>query len=453
MQQSDLDGAFDGASDLTLSLRLDRTTLPTDGSTPDDRTRRHLVARVLVDAPTVRDGAGPDPLPPLDLALVIDASGSMAGAPLEAAKEAARQVARTLAPTDRLTVVSFGSDVVVHIDRAAMSAAGRSAAARAIDTIHPRGTTWLSSGWLTGCQALLDANRGGVLRRRHAIVLSDGHANGGIVDPRALAAESAALLERGIVSSAVGIGDGYSPVQLSAIAEHGGGSLHDAEDPTEILEVVLGEVTGLCELAAERVELELDLPDGVRATELTGAPLVQRDGRTVVTLGSLRHGVERRVALRLEIDDDLPLLELTGRVRWNAPGDPRRRTSDAHTVRAERSSQPAPPPSLDDATCVLTAWEAGLVRRVTELNRAGDFDAVRALRDAELPAFTAYAAHHPATRARVGGQVLLFLRAERPLRERTAKQMFDLSKKAARSEPIHYRRSKGGWFEQFDREA
>ena len=48
---------------------------------------------------------------PINVALVLDRSGSMAGEPLEAAKDAARRFAGFLSPADRLAVVTFDDHV------------------------------------------------------------------------------------------------------------------------------------------------------------------------------------------------------------------------------------------------------------------------------------------------------------------------------------------------------
>ena len=48
---------------------------------------------------------------PINVALVLDRSGSMSGAPLEAAKRAATRFAEFLGPNDRLSIAVFDDDV------------------------------------------------------------------------------------------------------------------------------------------------------------------------------------------------------------------------------------------------------------------------------------------------------------------------------------------------------
>ena len=76
----------------------------------------------------------------------------------------------------------------------------------------------------------------------HVILLSDGPANRGILDPEILSNYASEMRDRGLYCSTVGIGDNYSMTQLQALAEAGGVRMHDAEHAHEIAEVVLAEL-------------------------------------------------------------------------------------------------------------------------------------------------------------------------------------------------------------------
>src|ERR1700733_13162568 len=85
--------------------------------------RGHSVRYLEIDivAPSAPESAKKNEKPPLNLALVIDASGSMSGEPLECAKEAAVGVVNALSPTSKLSIVSFASRIITHLDGASTS--------------------------------------------------------------------------------------------------------------------------------------------------------------------------------------------------------------------------------------------------------------------------------------------------------------------------------------------
>jgi Ca-activated chloride channel family protein len=430
---------------LNLKLELDQSLVPTDREVV-----RHLIARIGVQ----RAQAVPAPAP-LDLALVIDASGSMAGAPLAAATAATLELARTLPDSTRLTVVSFADDVVVHADGVMLDEAGRAELLARVGALSPRGSTNLHAGWRNACSLLLADGEDPRGRTRRVVVLSDGHANRGLVDPHALGAESGAQAERGILSSCIGIGDGYSPQQLAAIAAHGGGECHDAADAQEIVEIMRGEVLSFAAIVAEGVELVIDLPDDVQASEDSGLPMTLGGRRAVLGVGALRAGVERAIAVRLVIPAGGPAaavaagLEFHAHLEWRDPGSLVRCSGAVVTVRAQRSTATPPPPGVDAARTVLAAWQARIVSRATALNRDGDQLGLEQLWREEYEPFAAYARHHEATLGFLRTLDAIRARCERPMHERTRRVAADLARKGSRQSPVYYQRSKGLLFDQF----
>lgn len=160
-----------------------------------------------------------------------------------------------LRPTDVLSVVSFDDNVIVHLDGHAL-ADGTGPALAAVRSLETGGSTDLAGGWAAGADCVARTlTRGGF--RNHVLLLSDGHANRGIVDPALLALAAEQRRGQGITTSCLGIGDGYSTTQLLALAERGGGRLHDAAHTDEIVEVVMGELGALSRVAAEDVRVEV----------------------------------------------------------------------------------------------------------------------------------------------------------------------------------------------------
>ncbi|MGH9547832.1 MAG: vWA domain-containing protein, partial [Terriglobales bacterium] len=124
---------------------------------------------------------------PLNLAIVIDVSDSMGGKPLNAAKQAAVGVVNALGDDDRLSLVSFADDEVLHFEALAMNNNGKKKAVREIERLSVRGNTNLSAGWLGGSRCVAKAMQDNPSYRNHVLVLSDGFANLGIINPESLA--------------------------------------------------------------------------------------------------------------------------------------------------------------------------------------------------------------------------------------------------------------------------
>ena len=123
------------------------------------------------------------PRPSLNLALVLDRSGSMAtGKKMPFAREASAFAVQQLLATDRVSVTTFDDRVEVIVP--GTLAADKPGIVRRLGQVQPRGSTDLHGGWAEGArqaEAGLDA-RG--LNR--VLLLSDGLANVGPHSPRDL---------------------------------------------------------------------------------------------------------------------------------------------------------------------------------------------------------------------------------------------------------------------------
>src|SRR4051794_33881195 len=115
--------------------------------------------------------AADDARPPATLQVVLDRSGSMAGARLDATKHALILLIDRLRADDRLGVVSFDDTVDVVVPAGPLGPP-RELAKRAVAALEPGGMTNLSGGLLRGLQeARRAAGPGGTAT---LVLLSDG---------------------------------------------------------------------------------------------------------------------------------------------------------------------------------------------------------------------------------------------------------------------------------------
>jgi len=376
----------------TFTTRLDKHLINAAGNSV-----RHLI--ISVTAPVAEETGRSRP--PLNLGLVIDASGSMNGPPLDAAKEAACRVIDTLKTGDHLSIVSFAREAITHLEPTLMDGPGKRAANRAVLPLLTRGNTNLERGWLSGCEHV--ARRKAMAEaaeRNQVMLLSDGHANAGECNPDILASHAHALRERGVSTSTVGIGLHYSPSQLQAIAEAGGGRMHDAETPAEILEIIAAELDEAITTAAENMALRLRLPSGVEAEVFGTAPATRQGDDFVIVLGSMRSGASRDIVVKLtwpagRVDNSL---SITGSASWQTPGQPA----------AEQCALPAcdltfaasagchlQPLDFELAAIVAEQWKHHIYRVGVMLNQDGSLDEAVDFATGQLRAFERYCRRVP----------------------------------------------------------
>ncbi|HEX2778206.1 MAG TPA: VWA domain-containing protein [Gemmatimonadaceae bacterium] len=197
---------------------------------------------------------------PLNLALVLDRSGSMGGEKLDAAKDAVRFLLRRLSPDDSVALVAY-DDIV---DTLGTTAEGASITdlARLAGGIDAGSTTNLSGGWLRGRELVARAKR--EHRMNRVVLLTDGLANVGISNPDQLTGLAATAKRGGVTTTTIGFGADYDEALLRAMADAGGGNTWYIERPDQAPGVFEAEVEGLLSLAAQNVTVEIRPGAGAR---------------------------------------------------------------------------------------------------------------------------------------------------------------------------------------------
>ncbi|WP_411868828.1 vWA domain-containing protein [Vulcanococcus limneticus] len=292
----------------TLRFRPLRPAVAADGTTSLDL----LVTIACAELPAQQPA---NLRPPLNLALVIDRSGSMAGRKLSDARKAARFLANELTPRDRLAIVSFDDAVTVVVPSTPVTDPLRFITA--INTIHCGGSTALFDGWLAGAEQVAEHLDPTQLNR--VLLLSDGQANAGLTDPRRIAARVAESTGRGISTSAFGLGDGFDEDLMGAIAGAGDGTFAFIESPSQLADLYASELQGLAATVGRRVSLGLRAKNGAQLKDVLNDLQTTAFGN--FQLPNLRAGQELNVGVRLQLPAWTPNQEIASvRLAWDAPG-------------------------------------------------------------------------------------------------------------------------------------
>ena len=273
----------------TLNLQLD----------PDRRLvaagqEQEVVVKIDVNAEAE---ARPNRLP-LNIAVVIDHSGSMAGAKIEKTKQAAMQLIDQLTTQDTLALVEFDDRVEVlfpsqHVvDREALKAE--------VQWIEPGGSTALYAGVEAGGKQLLKIDSR-TERINRVILLSDGLANVGPSSTAALKGLGRSLSRQGVSVTTVGVGDDYNEDLMVGLAEASDANYYYVQDAEKLPEIFAKELGCLQTVTARNVQVVITCADGVEPMDVIGRPEKFADRKTVVEFGPFSSGEKRYLFLRCRV--------------------------------------------------------------------------------------------------------------------------------------------------------
>jgi Ca-activated chloride channel homolog len=290
-------GASETADPVRLRIDVDRTVLPAE-------TAEKAIIKIGLDCIRLPRR---DLRPPVNIALVIDRSGSMAGDKIAKAREAALEAVRRLGPDDIVALVVYDTTVQTLVPAQRVGDGRR--LEQAICGIEVAGNTALYGGVTRGAS---EVRRNMEDRRfvNRVILLSDGLANVGPSSPEELGRLGASLMKEGISVTTIGLGLGFNEDLMTRLAQRSDGNTYFVEDSRDLPRIFASELGDVLNVVARRVVIEIEFPAGVRPLNFVGREGSIRGQRAELTLNQLYGGQEKFALIEVEVSPTKPGVEL-----------------------------------------------------------------------------------------------------------------------------------------------
>jgi Ca-activated chloride channel family protein len=234
---------------------------------------------------------------PVNVAIVLDRSGSMQGEKIAKAKEAACMLVERLRADDIVSVVAYDSTVSVLVP--ATRASNKEEIVQGIRNLVAGSNTALFAGVSKGASEVRK-----FLDRQHVnrmILLSDGLANEGPSSPGVLGELGASLIREGISVTTIGLGRDYNEDLMTALAQKSDGNHVFAERPEDLVTAFNREFGDVTTVVAQDVRVTVRCGDGIRPIRVPGreADIV---GQTVsLNLNQLYSGQMKYLVIEVEL--------------------------------------------------------------------------------------------------------------------------------------------------------
>lgn len=206
---------------------------------------------------------------PLNIVLLLDNSGSMERADrVRIIQEALRALAAQLQPQDKLSVVTFSRTARLWAD--GVTGAQAAEVANKIAALTPEGGTNLEEALDLAYRTALRHYAATAMNR--VVLLTDGAANLGNVEPATLKAKVESFRKQGVALDCFGIGwEGFNDDLLEQLSRNGDGRYGFVNTPEEASTEFAAQLAGALQVAASDVKVQVEFnPKRVTAYRQVG---------------------------------------------------------------------------------------------------------------------------------------------------------------------------------------
>ena len=238
---------------------------------------------------------------PINVAIVLDRSGSMQGEKIQRAREAAIGALDLLGANDIVSIIAYDSDVNVLMPATKLT--DKEQVANIIRAIQPGGNTALFGGVSKGAAEVRKFMDDKHVNR--IILLSDGLANVGPSSPGELGDLGTSMKKENISVSTLGLGLGYNEDLMVALAGKSGGNHQFIENASELAGIFRREFDDVLSVVAQSVDVKIDIPEGIRPVRVLGNA-ADINGQSVITrLSQVYSDQQKYVVVEVEVPADL----------------------------------------------------------------------------------------------------------------------------------------------------
>jgi Ca-activated chloride channel family protein len=287
---------FTAGQTLTMDGRLGHSAIG-HAASPGGSAETFLLASVSgADSPAAAAA-------PMNLAIVIDRSGSMKGARIANAIEAAVGIVERMRDEDRVTVVAFDTTAQVIVAPSGAGGGQRGLIESAIRNIRLGADTCISCG-LETAMAELSASPFAGDHVDRMILLSDGEANHGVKDVSGLRVMAGRMRDRGCAITTMGVDVDFDEKVMAAIASESNGRHYFVQNASALPAIFEQEFDSLLATVARDGELEVSLAPGVEVEQVFDRSSRREGDRLVVPFGTFSAKQEKTVLMKLRVPAD-----------------------------------------------------------------------------------------------------------------------------------------------------
>ncbi len=237
---------------------------------------------------------------PVNVALVIDKSGSMTGSKVEHAKQAAMMALNRLRKSDIVSVIAFNQNVERLVPAGPYE--NIEEMHRRIESIRADGSTAIFAAVTQGAQEIREFTS--PERFSRVILLSDGQANVGPSSPADLERLGREIGGRGTSVTTLGLGLGYNEDLMVRLATASDGNHAFIEDPEQLVEVFNREFDEILSVVGQEAEIIIECPEGVKPMRTLGHEATVSGQRVSFKLNQVYGAQRKYVVIELDVSKD-----------------------------------------------------------------------------------------------------------------------------------------------------